>query len=87
VCSFFDLGSKVSGESNAFSSRGIKTIHEFKADVPLVVSYIQGATQVPHEFGRVSNVDCRDGYAIFTDAMGLTVRLALDSDFLFGKEF
>jgi len=87
VCSYFDLGSKVSAETNAFSSRSINTIHEFKPDAPLVVSYIQGATQVPYGFGRVNTVECRGGYATFTDAMGATVRLALDSDFLFGKEF
>jgi len=87
VCSFFDLGSKIAGKENAFSSRGIKTIHEFKASVPLTVSYIQGVTRIPRGFSRICTVECCEGSAIFTDILGAKVYVALDSEFLFGKEF
>lgn len=86
VCSFFDLGSKISREENSFSSRGIKTVQEFRADVPLTVSYIQGATRVPRDFGRVCTVECADGSAVFTDTTGAKVSVALDAEFLSGKE-
>jgi hypothetical protein len=86
VCSFFDLGSKISRGENAFSSRGIKTVHEFKADVPLVVSYIQGVTRIPRGFGRVRTVECFEGSAIFTDTLGAKVCMALEAEFVFGKE-
>jgi hypothetical protein len=86
VCSFFDVGSDVSGRENAFSARGVKTVHAFQADVPWVVSYIQGATRVPGGFGRVRGVECAAGGATFTDDRGATVQVAADADFLFGKE-
>jgi hypothetical protein len=85
VCSFFDLGSKIAGEQNAFSLRGIKTIQEFEPTVPFTVSYIQGATAIPRGFGRVSRVECCGGSTIFTDSFGAKVCVALEYEFLFGK--
>jgi len=51
VCSFFDLGSEVSGEANAFTKRGIKTVHDFGNGLPLSIPYVQGVIQTPLDLG------------------------------------
>lgn len=86
VCSFFNIGSEISRKENAFSARGIKTVREFSADQPSNISYIQGAARTPDGFGRVCAAECDHNSSTFTDVSGKTVRVSLDSGFVFGKE-
>jgi hypothetical protein len=86
VCSYFDTGSDLSGRTNAFSERGIKTVHEFRRDVALRVPYVQGTARIPKDFTRVKDVYCDKRSAVFTDSNGLQISVPLFTGFLFGEE-
>jgi len=86
VCSFFDLGSEVSGEANAFTKRGIKTVHDFGNGLPLSIPYVQGVIQTPSGFGHVHCFSCGDSGVTFADEAGREVCGALRTHFVFGEE-
>ena len=87
VCSFFDLGSEVSGLPNVFSDHGVKTVQHFDNDRPFVLPYVQGVLRVPAGFGHVRSVGCESERVTFADAAGKEVATALHVNFLFGGRF
>jgi len=86
VCSYFDRGSEVARLPNIFSQRGIKTAQEFLPDETFHLSYIQGVLRLPRDFGRVRNMQCDSGGALFTDVNGITVRADVETGFVFGEQ-
>jgi len=82
VCSFFDMGIAASATPNAFSERGVKTVHELSGKKPFSVRYIQGAIPVPHKFGRVRKALFRPGKIIFIDDQGTKVEAAVQHSFI-----
>ena len=86
VCSFFDKGSKASGEVNAFSEKGVKTIHHFDQKKPMCISYLQGVATIPPNFGHVRSAICKDGGITFVDSAGREVFCAARTQFVFGEE-
>jgi hypothetical protein len=86
VCSYFDKGSFVSAQANAFSERGIKTVHDFGDGEVFDIPYIQGIAATPPGFGHVCSVGFIDGGATFSDQEGREVFSALRSQFVFGEE-
>jgi hypothetical protein len=85
VCSYFDAGSNVSGAANAFSERGIKTVHQFKEDLPVSIPYLQGAVRTPPGFTHVRFVSCEESGATFADAFGREVSCPVRAGFVFGE--
>ncbi|HEY1648924.1 MAG TPA: hypothetical protein VGF96_13160 [Terracidiphilus sp.] len=86
VCSFFDAGSNASAAPNAFSERGIRTVQDFQANIPLSVAYIQGAVRTPQGFGKVHTVRCESNRVSFTDSNGKVVSANVAAGFLFGVD-
>jgi hypothetical protein len=83
VCGFFDFGSAVSSRPNAFSKRGIPTVHQFRNEETFVLPYVQGIVRIPEGFGRVTSVHCGKQEATFTDAVGNVITADMNTDFLF----
>jgi hypothetical protein len=86
VCAYFDTGSQSSGAANPFSERGIQTVHIFKRERPVSVSYLQGAVRTPAGFTHVRSVRCEDGRVTLADAAGKEVSCAVRTGFVFGEK-
>lgn len=85
ICGYFDLGSEISRQPNAFSERGIPTVQTFHPQQPFVLPYIQGAVDLPPGFGPVVEADFEPGRLRFGDQNGLHVTIAVDTEFVFGR--
>ncbi len=82
VCAFFADGLRPSCEHNILNDKGFKTAIELTRNTPTEVKYIHGAVRIPEGFGRVADVQFKDGEVIFTDVHKNTVATEVDYAFL-----
>jgi len=86
VCAFFAEGIVPSLRANRVRKAGIPTAIKLSPKTPTIVRYIQGATKVPRDFGRVANVRFDRHKAIFVSSRRKTVTVRVQHEFLFGAD-
>jgi len=82
VCSYFDTGISASAAPNAFSLRGVPTVHRLSDKSQFEVRYIQGIVRTPAGFGCVKSVRFRSGEAVFIDVAGNRLSARVRHEFL-----
>lgn len=87
VCGYFAQGLAASAEPNPVNLAGIPTVHDLPGDKPFAVNMIEGVARIPAGFGRVKQVEFREGEVCFIDEHDVQVVTAVDHRFVFNGGF
>jgi len=84
VCSYFAEGHEPSIEA-PLAHVGIPTAREFRATEPVRLRVVQAVAALPEEFGRITDIRDRDGYAVIVDDVGRELSTATSCAYLSGE--
>ena len=82
VTAYFHYGLAESALPNPVSRLGYATCVNFRAAVPLTVSYIMGVAAIPAGFREVKTIERRPGGIVLHSPEGRSVRAPVDTQFL-----